>query len=69
MVTNIVALASGTMFYNFDKGDTISVIGSLLFVVNFLQVIALFFYAQAKIFDQDIRDCKDEAEKDTSFIW
>ena len=69
MITNIVALASGLMFYKFEKGDTISVIGSLLFLVNFLQVIVLFFYTQVKIFDTDVRECKDEAKKDTSFIW
>ena len=61
MVTNIVALFSGLMFYKFDKGDTVSVIGSLLFVINFLQVIPLFFYSQVKIFDLDMRECKDEA--------
>ena len=69
MVTNIVALFSGLMFYKFEKGETISIIGSILFVVNFLQVIPLFFYSQVKIFDQDMRDCKNEAKNDTNFIW
>ena len=59
---------SAVAFYYGTKGGTVSVIGMLLFAVNFLQMLGLFIYVQVKVFDSNIRECRDAtADKNTSF--
>ena len=70
LYTNIVALFSAIAFFYTSKGSTVSVLGSLFWIINFLQTIVLFIYAQVKIFDSDIRECKSNAaESNSSFVW
>ena len=45
LYTNIIALVSALMFFYTNKGTTISVIGSLVWVMNILQSFVLFLYA------------------------
>ena len=42
LITNAVAFVSFLMFWFGNKGEVCSVAGSLLFVINFLQMIVLF---------------------------
>ena len=59
---------SAVAFYYGTKGGTISVIGMLLFIFNFLQMLGLFIYVQVKVFDSEIRECRDAtADKNSSF--
>ena len=45
VITNAVAFVSFLMFWFGAKGECCSVIGSLLYAANFLQMIALFVIA------------------------
>ena len=45
LVTNAAAIISGPMFFFFEWGEFISVVGSLVYITNFLSMIVLFIYA------------------------
>ena len=51
LITNLIGLVSAAfiIFYP-NKGTTVSVIGSIIWIVNILDSIVLFFYAQANLF-------------------
>ena len=56
-ITNIVALVSWQMFWYGAKGEVISVIGFVIFAVNFIQMIGLFIVAQMRIFGEPSSLC------------
>ena len=63
---------SATMFLYTDKGSTISVFGMLTWLLNFLQGLVLFFFAQVRLWSSDMAKCnqisKDSGET-TTFKW
>ena len=68
--TNVIGLLSAFSCTQFEKGNTVSVIGSIVFILNFVQSIFLFFFAQARVFNSDIRDCVDvmnDVEKEKTY--
>ena len=66
--TNVIALLSGLGFYYGEKGGTIGVISMFAFILNFLQNIALFIYAQVKVFDSETIECRESTpDQNTSF--
>ena len=54
----MLALVGGAAFYYGEKGETVSVIGSLVYSLNFISMIALFVYAQVKVFSSQMSDCQ-----------
>ena len=66
LYTNVLALLSAYSFFYFAKGSTVSVAGSLVWMLNFLQTIVLFFYVQAKVFNSDVRACQSYASESNS---
>ena len=69
LYTNLIALVSFLCFYYGEKGMGISVIGSIAFALNLLQMIVLFIYAQVKVFNSNIGSCRQAAvDKNTGFV-
>ena len=68
-VTNFIGLVSAIMFFYNDKGSTISVIGSLVWLLNILQGLVLFIVAQVRLWSSEIQACGKAIEglsEDTS---
>ena len=57
LATNLIALVGGASFYHCEKGECLSVLGSLLYLLNFISMLVLFVYAQLLVFGQELRDC------------
>ena len=69
LYTNLIALLSFLGFYHGEKGQTVSILGSLFFIFNFLQMLVLFIFTQVKIFSSDIRECHSAAvDRNTGFV-
>lgn len=49
LITNALAIMSGTSFWLLTKGSTPSVIGMLTFIANFINMIVLVIYCLTKI--------------------
>ena len=45
LVTNVLGLFGGVGFYYCEKGETVSVLGGLIYIFNFISMIVLFIYA------------------------
>ena len=56
-MNEIRALTQWVLYTNVEKGMTVSVLGSIFFLLNFLQMLVLFIYAQVKVFDSDVSQC------------
>ena len=70
LYTNLLALISAISFFYFRKGGVVSVLGSIFLILNFIQMIVLFIYAQVKVFDNDIKNCQSNAvDKNSAFVW
>ena len=72
LYSNVVGLTSLAMFIHGFKGTPISIIGSIAWILNFLQGIVLFFYAQATVFSSDVLSCASASAKSdsqTSLKW
>ena len=60
------------MFFQAEKGSTISVIGMFVWLINILQGLVLFFFAQSRIFSADIAACNKiilNGGEDSAFKW
>ena len=70
LYTNLLALISAISFFYFKKGGVVSVLGSIFLILNFIQMIVLFIYAQVKVFDSEIKNCQSSAvDKNSAFVW
>ena len=70
LYTNLIALFAALGFFYFEKGSTVSVISGFFLILNFLQMLVLFFYAQGKLFDSGIKDCRASVvDKNSTFVW
>ena len=66
----MIALIAALGFFYFEKGSTVSVISGFVLILNFLQMLVLFFYAQGKLFDSGIKDCRASVvDKNSTFVW
>ena len=57
LITNLLGLFGGAGFYYCEKGETVSVLGGLIYFFNFISMIVLFIYGQIKLFSDDIGHC------------
>ena len=57
LVTNALGLLGGASFYYGEKGETVSVIGGLVYSFNFVSMVALFISIQMNVFGSDVDDC------------
>ena len=51
LVTNGIAFVSFEMFWYGHKGEPVSVTGSLVYVVNFINMLVLFVVCQIRVFE------------------
>ena len=56
-MTNVLGLLGGASFYYGEKGETVSVIGGLIYSFNFVSMVSLFISIQMHVFSSDIDDC------------
>ena len=63
LITNVLAPTSAILFYRFEKGTTLSVVGALSYVANFCSMLVLFVYIQTR----EAPVCQSHFE--TSVLW
>ena len=62
MVTSIVAITSLICFTQFQKGQTISVVGQLSYVANLISMLVLFVIAQTVVFSNSGVECEKASD-------
>ena len=62
MLTCLVSTISLFSFAHFAKGSTMSVTGHLVYAINSVQMLVLFFWTQAVVFKGDNWTCWDKSE-------
>ena len=69
LATNMVAFASIVGFYYFTKGETVSVVSGIAWLLNFVNSLIVFIYAQVTIYDDSIVACKSlAAETNSTYV-
>ena len=57
LATNIIGFMGGACFYHCEKGECCSVFGSILYLLNLINMIALFICAQIFVFGEAFKHC------------